>query len=239
MELREIMPGFYDPAPCVVCEKIEGISRSRSPSELYRVPLHHRRLSCCLTEEAESWAGRAALAELPDMACTRQLRALYESEEGLGLWAPVSYMNREDLRHAAAIASMGSVLIPPPHEWEVARSMLRDSLDRSPEYKEVRYLREVDDLLPFAISYSSSYWILVLRGQLAGSIMRWEPFGHNELKEPWATDIAAWAKRLFAECPGVFGGIPDLRGSDSIDPCDANAPLWALRYCADMYSMAK
>jgi hypothetical protein len=117
--------------------------------------------------------------------------------------------------------------------------MLRDSLDQNPEYKQVRYLREVDDLLPFAMSYSWSYWILVLRGPLAGSIMLWQEYGHNELQQPWARDVVAWAKRLFEECPGVFGGIPNLRGSDSIDPCDADALLWALRYSGDMHSMAK
>lgn len=228
MQPKDVIRALTDPSPGFLCSNLSeehGTAR-------FRVPVAHGPLAAFALEQ-DAAAGKEALAELPDLESTRQLRALVSASHGLALWVPKRLLStkgrkNEDDEQAAA----GSVVVYPPAEW----AMQRDEFDEwqadadDETFDDLPYTP--DDMLFFAgVNYTPNRWFLVLRGPMAGNVCWWTHDGDSVLDEPWARDIRAWGDRIFATPPEeLFGGTIRFSAKDSIDPAPAGAELYPLEY---------
>lgn len=230
MTPTDIMTGLLDPSPCFVCEDVAH----RESTARYRVPVCYRLIPNFYYELPDVAAGARALAALPDLPSTHQLRALLQHHIGIGLWvskwfehAPAEIsLEIHDLQ-----ASFGSLLIFPPAEWPHIRHEFADWQSDGMEATFGGLPYGFDDIVPFAgPNFSPDRWFLILRGPMAGNVCLWTHEGEGVMDHPWAADIKAWADRLFSETPDVLGGVNQFSARDSIDQAPDDAELFPLEY---------
>ncbi|MBK8914525.1 MAG: hypothetical protein IPM64_07965 [Phycisphaerales bacterium] len=202
------------------------------------MPLTSQRFAAFHAEAPDPAAGTRALAGLPTLESSAQLAAVLEGVKGLGLWAPKLAMGESgpkaqpgDHRYQAAY---GSVLIFPPHEWELLRGTFANWQFDGVEAAFENLPYSFDDIVPFAgLNLSPDLWLLILRGPLAGSVCWWTHDGDSCMDEPWAADIRAWGERIHADGPDVLGGTIRFEADDSPDGPPADAELYPLEYHPD------
>lgn len=174
------------------------------------------------------------MAELPDLASCRQLRALLQNHMGLGLWV---CKRLDDLREELDPESLeyatlcGSLLVFPPAEWAHMRIEFSDWQYDGLEAAFEGLPYGFEDILLFAgPNFSPDRWFLVLRGPMAGNVCWWTHDGDSVMTEPWATDLKAWGDRIYAESPDILGGVVRFGAEDSIDPAPEDAELFPVEY---------
>lgn len=227
MKPTDVLAGLRDPAPCFRCRDL----RNRSSTDRYRVPLLNRPLPCFNLEAPEPEASAQALADLPDLPSTRQLRAILANNLGLGLWAPAQRVRSSGTPEQEAF---GSLIVFPPNEWaSLLDEFVRWQFDGVDEaFSGLPYT--VNDVVPFAgPNFSPDRWLLILRGPMAGNVCWWSHDGDTVMEEPWARDIRSWGDRIFAEAPDVLGGVVRFSAIDSVDAPPADAELLPIEYRAD------
>lgn len=229
----DIMPGLRDPAPCFLCDNL----RAERLKVRYRVPLINRPVQAVYADAPDARAATQALSTLPDISSTRQLRALLQNNVGFGLWAPKQaggVIDRPASEHDLQL-ELGSLLIFPPNEWEYLRSEFAgwqfDGIDAA--FDGLPY--SFDDVIPFAgLNFSPDRWLLVLRGPMEGNVCWWTHDDESELDAPWALDVKAWADRIFAEAPGVLGGVVRFSARHSLESAPEDAELFPRKYRRDI-----
>ncbi len=230
MRAIDVIRGLGDPSPCFLCENLTD-SASKS---LYRVPVRHIRTPS-VTADANLAEGRAALAALPEIESTGQLRAIVSDGHGHGLWVPQRLLDAPgsiEPGTSAEQAAAGSLLIFPPAEWGHLRDEFADWQFDGVEAAFEGLPYTFEDIVLFAgVNFSPDRWFLVLRGPMAGNVCWWTHDGDSVMHEPWALDIRAWADRIFADKPeDTFGGVIRFAAADSIDPAPDDAELYPIRY---------
>ncbi|MDP1661423.1 MAG: hypothetical protein Q8L55_05865 [Phycisphaerales bacterium] len=179
---------------------------------------------------------KAILDRLPDSPTVRQLRALFNDSDGIGLFAPAR-IGPDDAEEGSISAqwSYGSILLLPTAEWEAKKAEFVDWQFEGVEAAFADLPYGLDDILCFAaINFSPDMWYIVLRGPMAGAVCWWTHDGDSVMHEPWATDLRAWGERIWREVPEVFGGVIRPTPDSCIDPVGAEGDLYPERYVADM-----
>jgi hypothetical protein len=210
MAIDDVFPRFGETGAVLVCKNLSN----RTSKAEYAVPVNHRRLG------AAGGVDESLMAGLPDLRAVRQLVEVLRETGGVTLFAPTAW-------EAAGgspfeIATVGSVIVLPPEAWEEVRAdFLGWQKGMEEAWKGVPYGPE--DVLVFAkVNYSPDGWFIVLRGEMAGKVVRWSHDNWPDMSVPWAEDLRGWAERLWAETPEIFGGV--IRFDESAAAAETPAP---------------
>lgn len=233
MKRTDIIAGLLDPAPAFICENLNA----DGDKGMYRVPLTYVNLLCTCGDLPGADVARASIRNLPEIPNAEQFRAVFRDGNGLGLFLPTARQESgvSDIEHAPGQDLLGSIVLFPSHEWAAELDAMSDWFtDGADEiFNDLPYALE--DIAPFAgVNYSPDRWYVVLRGPMTGAICWWTHDGDSEMDAPWASDLKAWADRIWAELPDVLGGTNRFAPVDTIDQCPDDAELYPTRFVRDL-----